>query len=370
MNKSRLLIFVVALLIFTIGLMIIDKESNRALSANFADNVLRPLIGNTKTIWLEAQYFRIIDWKNNLMFKLQPNSNYAMQFDWSGGEVKKSEGLELKSIELKNFPLLEGEGKWQPVKITIFPNETVMARTFVRPDPARPFAVVTLVEIDINKLQMSAVAGIKEPAGKEGRPGPGVIPAEVQRSNNLVAAFNGGFQERDGHYGMIVGQQTYLPLQNNLATLVIDKNSKLKIIDYTGQNLGNDNLVIRQNGDMLVDEGQVVPDKGDKQFGIWGRTTTGNMYTWRSGIGITKTGNLIYAVGSSLIPETLAAALAAGGAITAMQLDINPYWVRFSVFDPLGDGKYKHTSIQKNMYDGGDKFLQGYQKDFFYLYKR
>lgn len=360
----------VVIAVFGIGLMIIDKEANHSLSANFADNVLRPLIGNTKTIWLESQYFRLIDFKNNLSSKIQPISNYATQFNWTDGKMEQNNTLELKTINLATFPPIQGEGEWLPVKLSLFPSETVIARTFVRPDPARNYALVTLVEMDVNKLKVGAVAGTKEPAGKEGRPGPGVIPQEVQSGNNLVAAFNGGFQEKDGHYGMIVGNKTYLPLLNNLATLIIDKNFKLRIINYTGQDLGTDNIVIRQNGEILVSEGKIVPDKGDKQFGIWGRTTTGNMYTWRSGIGITKTGNLIYAVGPSLIPETLAAALVAGGAITAMQLDINPYWVRFTLFEPLGDGKYKHSSIQKNMYDGGDKFLQGYQKDFFYVYKK
>jgi len=48
---------------------------------------------------------------------------------------------------------------------------------------------------------------------------------DTQNSGKLIAAFNGGFQEKDGHYGMIVEIKTYLPLQKDLATLVAYNNA-------------------------------------------------------------------------------------------------------------------------------------------------
>lgn len=347
-----------------------DMASGQSLSANFADNVLRPVIGANNTLYLEGVYFNLLDFKNKALSGIVPQGNYANEFNVTDGTIAASSEMHLGKITLNNFPLMPGENIWQPINLTLFPKDFVMARTFVRTDPARAYAIVTLVELNMRKLRMSAVAGQKEPAGAEGRPGPGVIPADVQTGNGLVAAFNGGFQEKDGHYGMVVGKQTYLPLLISLATLVIDKNSNLKILNYMGQDLGANNLVIRQNGDMLVENGKVIPTFSDNHFSIWGRTTTRTMYTWRSGIGVTPEGNLIYAVGPSLIPETLGAALLAGGAVNAMQLDINPYWVRFVLFNPLGNGQYQHVSLQRNMYDGGKQFLAGYQKDFFYVYKR
>lgn len=103
---------------------------------------------------------------------------------------------------------------------------------------------------------------------------------------------------------------------------------------------------------------------------LWGRTPTSDIYTWRSGLGITQNGNLIYAVGNNLIPDTLAAALKMGGAIDAMQLDINPYWVRFNIFDTKGDGTYNTSTLMKGIYNGSREYLNGYIKDFFYVYKR
>ncbi len=199
-------------------------------------------------------------------------------------------------------------------------------------------------------------------------PGPGVVPAPIISSGALVAAFDGGFQYRDGAYGMIVGNTTYLPLKNDLATLVGYTDGRLALIDYQGQDLGPGVAFVRQNCPMLVANGQIASnDPANKK--LWGRTLTSGIYTWRSGLGINREGNLIFAVGNNLTPETLAAALKAGGAVNAMQLDINPSWVRFNIFDTLGNGQYKSSTLIKELRDGSSYYLHGYSKDFFYLYK-
>jgi hypothetical protein len=147
-------------------------------------------------------------------------------------------------------------------------------------------------------------------------------------------------------------------------------NAKPKIINYTGQDLGQNVIAVRQNGPLLLQNSKDVTSSNEWNMETWGLTTTNSMYTWRSGIGVTKDGDLIYAVGPSLVPQTLAAALKAAGAINAMQLDINPVWVRFIIYDPLGNGLYRYYSLTKDMTNGGYQDLTGYQKDFFYLVKK
>ena len=121
---------------------------------------------------------------------------------------------------------------------------------------------------------------------------------------------------------------------------------------------------------MLLQNSKDVTSSSAWDMQTWGLTTTNSMYTWRSGIGVTKNGNLIYAAGPSLVPQTLAVALKAAGAVNAMQLDINPVWVRFVIFNSLGDGKYRYYSLTKDMTNGGYQDLIGYQKDFFYLVQK
>jgi hypothetical protein len=268
---------------------------------------------------------------------------------------------------LPGLPVLPGEGIWKVINTAS--SDATMAETFFRPDQQRPYAVAYLVKMNMRRLTLSAVAGTVEP-GEYLNPGPGKIPNVISESNTLVAAFNGGFQKKDGEYGMIVGNKTYLPLRKNLATLVISKESKLKIINYTGQALGKDVSSIRQNGPILLQDSRDVSLSNAWNMQNWGLTTTNTMYTWRSGIGITRDGDLIYAAGPSLVPETLAAALKAAGAVDAMQLDINPVWVRFVLFNALGKGKYKYYPLAKDMVNGGSQYLSGYQKDFFYLLEK
>ena len=56
--------------------------------------------------------------------------------------------------------------------------------------------------------------------------------------------------------------------------------------------------------------------------------------------------------------------------MNAIQLDINPIWVRFNLFEPIAPGKYKSTTLTKDLQDGSREYLNGYAKDFFYLYAK
>jgi hypothetical protein len=218
-------------------------------------------------------------------------------------------------------------------------------------------------------MMLDAVAGTQQPGGPVGNPGPGKIPEAIVANGNLIAAFDGGFQYRDGKYGMIVGDKTYLPLEKDVGSLVGYKDGTLKIVDYTGQDLGTGITFVRQNCPILIENGEVfaINEKNKK---LWGRTFNADIYTWRSGVGLTKDGNLIYAVGNNLAPETLAQALKMGGADSAIQLDINPFWVRFNIFEPNGTGAYSTSTLIKNLKDGSKEYLNGYTKDFFYVYKK
>ena len=368
-NLRFLILSGVVLLILLAGFYIF-VNTHQLQAANFADDVLRPILGNKMTIDIEAVFFGVEDHVNQVKYSFVKSnpSDFTQSSKPVNESLYYSSGFSLEKISsLSYFPFFPGEGEWN--QIDSGTSGALLAKTFVRPDPQRAYAVVYLVKMNMNNLLLSAVAGIVEPGGR-GNPGPGKIPAAVQKSGMLIAAFNGGFQEKDGHYGMIVNGKTYLPLQKNLATLVIYNDAKPQIINYTGQNLGKNAVAVRQNGPLLLQNSKDVTSSSEWNMQTWGLTTTNSMYTWRSGIGITKDGNLIYAAGPSLVPQTLAGALKAAGAVNAMQLDINPVWVRFVIFSPLGNGLYNYYPLTKDMTNGGYQDLTGYQKDFFYLVKK
>lgn len=353
------------------------------VAANLADSVLRPVIGDNATIALEAFFFAANDQLKQLVFSTggKPSANIFNQTVAASTHVRATPTplatpkgpppippLDLSPIAPISvaFAPLAGEGAWSQIVVPQLPGQTVMARTFVRPDAARSYAIASLVKLDMHKLALHAVAGTQQPGGPIGHGGTGVIPSADQTGGELVAAFNGGFQYKDGRYGMVIGPKIYVPLLPDLATLSIYHNGKVEIGPSVDTTQGPVDAV-RQNGPLIIDHGVVTPDTADGGMLRWGLTVTNSMYTWRSGVGVTASGNLVYAVGPSLTAHTLAVALKSAGAVNAMQLDINPYWVRFILFDPAAKGGYTYESLLKNMQNGGYNYLHGYQKDFFYL---
>ena len=58
----------------------------------------------------------------------------------------------------------------------------------------------------------------------------------------------------------------------------------------------------------------------------WGATLGNAVRVWRTGVGIDRRGNLIYAAANDQTVITLAQILQRAGAVKAMQFDINPEW--------------------------------------------
>lgn len=359
------------ILLFVFGGIILIKI-DAGVAAQLTDNILRPVFGTTIVTFVEKLYFNSADKMQQVMYNPKGNPGIVVFPNTSMGNVVDvaDTPFNLTPIPINSaFTPAAGEGVWKTRNLAAFPGEPVMAYTYVRPDPARPYAYVTIVQVDLHMVRMGLVAGTKEPGGPVGKPGLGKVPNDIISSGGLVAAFNGGFQYRDGAYGMIVGGETYLPLQNNLATIVGYTDGTVKLFEYKGQNLGSNVAFVRQNCPMLVQNSQVVVDSPANRK-LWGRTTTASIYTWRSGIGLTPSGNLLFAVGNNITSSTLATALHMAGADSAMQLDINPFWVRFNIFDTLGGGQYKTSTLIKDLKDGSREYFHGYSKDFFYLYKK
>jgi hypothetical protein len=361
MKRDKLL-KIVALAVFAIVLaVVLFIKLDTGDAALLTDNYLRPIFGNAFVGLLEKTYFNTSD----KILQITNQKGGAPQFLNQGIVSSISSPIPINN----SLPKVAGEGVWHDRPLKLFPGKQVVAYTFVRPDPTRPFAYVTLVQMDMTQMNLMVVAGTKQPGGPIGNFGPGVIPPDIVKSGNLVAAFDGGFQYRDGTYGMIVDGKTYVPLENNVGTLVGYKDGTINIINYTGQNLGNNVAFIRQNCPILVENGQVFA-LNELNKKLWGRTFNTDIFTWRSGIGLTTQGNLIYAVGNNLSPESLATALKMAGAVNAIQLDINPFWVRFNFFEPNSTGGYTTSTLTKDLKDGSKAYLTGYSKDFFFLYKK
>ena len=100
-----------------------------------------------------------------------------------------------------------------------------------------------------------------------------------------------------------------------------------------------DVVSVRQNLDLLVDGGQPVPGLDAADTTQWGATLGNAVYVWRSGVGVTADGALVYVGGPGLNITDLADLLVRAGAVRAMELDINTDWVNFSTYHPATPGR-------------------------------
>lgn len=266
---------------------------------------------------------------------------------------------------------LPGEGQWQLIGTAGDGGDARMAVTALRPDPARPDIQVAVVAVDMTRSQLHAVAGLEEPPVISGTVRYAAVPQDVQDSGLLLAAFNGGFKAIHGADGMAADGEVYAKAVAGRATLGIMRDGSLRL-GLWGRDIGpaDDLAAWRQNGRLLVDGGAVTD--AARQGGLgWGASVDLQAETWRSGVGLSADGRtLLYAVGDALTSARLAEVLRAAGAASALQLDINNYWVRFVTFQRDAQGRLFAQPLITAMPREPRKYLSADKRDFFYLTAR
>lgn len=391
----RALLFVTAGTLVAGGLAFTQKD-------RYTDNLAelsRSVIGNENTAKVERVYFRIQDRVDRTKYRLLGGKGRAFEEHVTVQYVVREPGPVIvidrrakpadERPELLDFPappppplpVLElpkvhrlrekpdpGEGEWTTAGLPrTTPERPLMAKTFVRPDPARPYAVAGILLVDSHRTQMKMVGGTKDPGGDRGVAGPGAIPDADH--GNLLVAWNGGFQGPHGGFGMVANGKEYRPLRTGLATVAVMEDGSLKMGEW-GRTLTRepDMVAIRQNAALLVENCEVSP-RTTEGNDTWGyvQVDSSEFITWRSAIGLTRDGNLIVAAGNSLSAATLAKALWAAGACTAMQLDINTPYVLTSLFFKEQDGTLRAERFMASMPDSPGRFLRTQERDFMYL---
>jgi hypothetical protein len=144
----------------------------------------------------------------------------------------------------------------------------------------------------------------------------------------LLACFNGGFKVAAGVGGTQTGGTVLVPLRAGLASLVIDTSGTAHV-GVWGSTLptpGEAVASVRQNLPPLVLNGQPTATVGIWQD--WGGTLHAVPRVPRSSLGEDAAGDLLYAAADYSLPSDLAGALVSAGALTGMQLDINPETVQ------------------------------------------
>jgi hypothetical protein len=370
--RWRLVVALALVLLVAIALPLIDGPAG----ARGAD-ALRATLGPRVTAQLESDYFNAVDALQRArahLFGAPKSPPWAAPRGTPLPTGVRARGprqpglpvvMDLPHVQPILSPALPGEGEWSTDGLpapTYGPWPAPMAKTYVRPDPSRPYAVVMLVAIDLRQVKLHIVDGTSQPASG----GTGAVPAADRAGNLLLAAFNGGYKAADGHYGLMTGGHTYLPARQNAATLALYADGSVRLGAWGSPAIPTTNLVAyRQNGTLLLANGAINPSAATDGY-AWGAPILANIYTWRSALALTSSGVLLYAAGNSISADTLAQTLLRAGAAQAMQLDINPVWVRFDVYSHSGSALVAHK-LRTDMSGDQAQFLSPYARDFLYV---
>lgn len=269
---------------------------------------------------------------------------------------------------LKPFGEVPNEGVWQPYIYT--PDSTLAAvRTFLQPDPERPYALVAIAAFDLTKVRIHYVLGLKEPAKPGGPHGWGLIPEEDKQPGKLLAAFNGGFIFEHGNYGAMADGIYPIALRHGLATLAIYEDGAVRIGEWgTDLQEGENYTALRQNALPIIHNGEINPKVYTGTWVEWGANLDYSTVTLRSGVGLDDDNQVLYYfAGPSLSMPVLADAMAAAGVHNSMLLDINPTHAHFTAMRVVDDQLTAEPLYEEEMNLWVDRYLRQWDLDYFYI---
>ena len=150
-----------------------------------------------------------------------------------------------------------------------------------------------------------------------------------------MAAFNSGFRMQDAEGGFYADGVEAVPLRTGAASLVIDSNGTPNIGAWgTDVSMSPSVVAVRQNLDLIVDDGQPVPGTHRQRQHRWGATLGGKVQVWRSGSGHHRRRGPRLRRGLGPLDRRSGQRAGPGRGVRAMEMDINTAWVNFTSFDP------------------------------------
>ena len=269
---------------------------------------------------------------------------------------------------LQPFGALEGEGIWQPYLYNL-EGEVVAYRTFLQPDPDRPYTILAVVAFDLHRTRLHFVLGFNEPSVPEGPKGDGLIPDVDRHSDTLLAAFNGGFRAANGYFGAMADGTVALGPKDDFATAAIYKNGEVRIGEWGREITDTPDLIAwRQNCRLIIHNGEISPRVYNNSIADWGASITNQIVTRRSGLGLDRNAEtLYYFAGPSLSMPVLADSMLAVGVHNGMLLDINHFWVHFTAIRMVEGELIAEPLLPDEMIDRIDRYLGPSPVDFFYV---
>jgi hypothetical protein len=263
-------------------------------------------------------------------------------------------------------PALPGEGVWSGTLEHESRNDPPLLVTTFRSDPAEyPRLVAGVAWINTSNTSVSLIAGRQEPAVQ--LPSRGAMDVPSANREKLLATFNSGFKLSDARGGWAINGHTYSPMREGQATFVHYSDGRYDVSAWHGgPQVGSNVVFARQNLPLIVSGSKSSSKLSNTSE--WGATVGNAVQVWRSGIGIDAQGNLLYAAANYQTVGSLAKILRHAGAVRAMELDINSYWISFNTY--AAAGALRPAKLLAETERPATRYLTPDDRDFFAVYRR
>lgn len=263
-------------------------------------------------------------------------------------------------------PKLNGEGNFKTV-VTVR-NQPAIQIAYLRPDAKHTSYLAGIAWMSGSLLTLVQHPGFSDPGHLNLWSQPATIPTAQRK--DLVATFNGGFKIKNSRGGYYADGHTVGTLVTGAASLVIYSDGHSDVISWPGGRPGSDIVSVRQNLTLLINKGELAPNLDKNSLANWGWTIKNAYFVWRSGIGVTASGDLVFVAGNALSIQTLANLLQRAGAIRAMEMDINPEWISYMWYTP---GATATSPVPNKILDfarPANRYFTANSRDFFAVHVR
>lgn len=265
----------------------------------------------------------------------------------------------------------EGDGVWVAAEPGPARAAPVAFKTLIHPDHERSYAELFVVALDLERVELHAVAGSAEPENETREAHTyarrAAVPAEHRAA--LLAAFNGGFKSTHGHFGMHVDGVTLAPPKQQACTIANYSDRGLAIGTFGKLSEPERAAWLRQTPRCMVEAGVQHPGLANSRS--WGATVDGKTVIRRSAIGLNEARSVLFVgISNSTTAEALARGMQHAGAATVAQLDVNYSFPRFLFYAHTEGGIETVPLARGFVYSEGQYVESRSSRDFFYLTRR
>jgi hypothetical protein len=261
---------------------------------------------------------------------------------------------------------LPGEGVWR-VLDTVNGQPAIFG-TYLRPSSVYSSYVAGIVSINQQLVRFGLRPGTEDPGPGHWRASSYIAPGTRR---GLLATFNSGFKISSSGGGFYLNGATDGTLTPGVASVVYYRDGHIAIgVWGRTVTMTPDVVGVRQNLHLIVRGGQVPPTVDYNVQTSWGATLGGGYNVWRSGIGITKDGRVIFVYGPALTVRELAELEAHAGVVTGMELDINPAWMSFMYYLHNQSANAKPVNMLPTQQQPADRYYYLSSRDFTVVYAK